>query len=198
MTRTIDRPVLVAFGANLPDGAVEPARTVAAAIAALAGEGLEIMRRSRLYATPAFPAGNGPDYVNAAAEYAAPAGMDAAGILAICHRVETIFGRVRAARWGQRTLDADLLAVGSLVLPDPETFRAWHDLPPADQPGRTPEQLILPHPRLHERAFVLVPLAEIAPGWIHPVTGQSVAAMLAALPRAEVAAVRAIAPAAKP
>lgn len=189
--------MLVAFGANLPAGGAAPAETVAAAIAALAGEGLEIMRRSRLFATPAFPPGNGPDYVNAAALYAAPDDMDAGAVLAMCHRVETIHGRVRAARWGQRTLDADLLAFGNLVLPDAGTFREWHDLPPEAQPGRTPDRLILPHPRLHERAFVLVPLAEVAPEWIHPVLGQSVAAMLAGLPEAERAAVRPLAPAAE-
>lgn len=81
-----------------------------------------------------------------------------------------------------RTLDIDLLAMGDSVLPDAETQDRWRLLPMEQQVRATPDRLILPHPRLQDRAFVLVPLADVAPDWVHPRTGQSVRAMLAALP----------------
>lgn len=178
-------PVLVALGANLPNGGMQPAETLAAALAALPARGLTLLRASRFYATPCFPAGAGPDYVNAAARLAAAPGMGPRDILAALHAVETAFGRARAQRWGMRTLDLDLLAVGNLVLPDAATAAAWRDLPADRQAGTAPDRLILPHPRLQERAFVLVPLAEVAPRWRHPATGRSVAQMRDALPLAD-------------
>jgi 2-amino-4-hydroxy-6-hydroxymethyldihydropteridine diphosphokinase len=181
-------PVLVALGANLHNGQDDPPSTLRRALAALPARGLRVESVSRLYATPCFPAGAGPDYVNAAAALAAdPA--DPPAILAALHAVERAFGRARAQRWGMRTLDLDLIAVGATVLPDAATQAAWAALPPAQQIARTPDRLILPHPRLAERAFVLVPLAEVAPDWTHPVTGRSVADMLAALPEGDRTAV---------
>ena len=84
-----------------------------------------------------------------------------------------------------RTLDLDLIALGDLVLPDPATHAAWRALPPDLQKMRAPDALILPHPRVQDRAFVLVPLADVAPDWTHPVLGLTVTAMLAARPVAE-------------
>lgn len=180
---------LVALGANLPLADAPPAETLRAALEALASEGLSVLAVSRFYATPCFPAGSGPDYVNAAAVLDA-GGRDADSILATLHRVEAYFGRVREKRWGMRTLDIDLLALGDSVLPDPETQDSWRALPPEAQVRATPDRLILPHPRLQDRAFVLVPLADVAPDWVHPRTGQSVAEMLAALPEADRAEVK--------
>jgi 2-amino-4-hydroxy-6-hydroxymethyldihydropteridine diphosphokinase len=83
-------------------------------------------------------------------------------LMDVLHDVERSFGRTRAVRWGPRTLDLDLLAYGDRVLQLPE--------------------LTVPHARMHERRFVLAPLVEIHPEWIHPVLGQSARELLSGLP----------------
>ena len=113
-------------------------------------------------------------------------------ILTRLHAIETRHGRTRAQRWGMRTLDLDLLSVGDLVLPDTVTHAEWRALPPDLQRMRAPDDLILPHPRLQDRAFVLVPLADVAPDWVHPVLGLSVVDMRDRLPAADLAEVVAL------
>lgn len=121
--------------------------------------------------------------MNAAAEISAS--WDAHEALAQLHAVEALAERVREVRWAQRSLDLDLLAFGDLVLPDVSFFQRWHDLPLAAQLTHTPDRLILPHPRLQDRAFVLAPLMDIAADWAHPVLHRTVAQMYADLPQAE-------------
>lgn len=181
--------MLIALGSNVASSRGEPVETLRAALAALGESGLAVARASRIYASPAFPAGSGPDYANAVARID-PAGRSPEAVLALLHAVEAAFDRRREARWGPRTLDLDLLAAGAEVRPDPAGWRAWRELDLAAQRARAPDRLILPHPRIEDRAFVLVPLAEVAPGWRHPLTGATVEAMLAARPAAERAAIR--------
>lgn len=164
----------------MPSQAGPPDDTLRAALAALDREGLQVTAVSRFYRTPCFPAGAGPDYVNAAAQLTCTASP--AQVLAMLHRIEAMFGRERVQRWGRRTLDLDLIAAGDLVLPDAQTHADWRDLPPDRQIEATPDTLILPHPRVQDRAFVLIPLCDVAPDWVHPVLGRTVRQMAAALP----------------
>lgn len=172
---------LVALGSNLAGPRGDPAAQVreGMAEAAALGEGPATM--GRLWRSPAWPPG-GPPYVNAA--MAIRTRLPAEALLAALHAIEAALGRERAVRWGARTLDLDLIAWGGRVAPDPATEAAWRTLPPDRQGREAPATLILPHPRLADRAFVLLPLLDVAPRWRHPATGLTVRGMAAALPAA--------------
>ena len=172
---------IIALGANLPSDAGDPVRALRGALEILHDQpDVSMASVSRIWRTPAFPPGSGPDYANAAAVIRTS--LAAPGLLARLHGIEADFGRDRSSgRWSARVLDLDLIALDDLILPDPDTLRRWIALPPDRQQVETPDRLILPHPRLQDRGFVLAPLAEIAPGWRHPLTGKPVSGMLAEL-----------------
>ncbi|MEO1638448.1 MAG: 2-amino-4-hydroxy-6-hydroxymethyldihydropteridine diphosphokinase [Pseudomonadota bacterium] len=174
---------LVLFGSNEDSvwgNAGETVQKASLAVETLAIHGL---RLSAFYRTPAFPEGSGPPFVNAAAAFETT--LSAPELLVVLHEIEREAGRHRTQRWGVRTLDLDLIALDDLVLPDAATHAAWRNLPLAEQMKTAPHELILPHPRMAERPFVLIPLNDVAPDWRHPVLGQSVAEMVAALSEAE-------------
>ncbi len=137
----------VAFGSNLE----EPLFQLQKAYKALSEE-VEIVIASSIYKTAPVggPAGQ-DDFLNAVV--GVQTNLSAQQLLKVLHRVEAAQGRERSIRWDARTLDLDLLSFKTLIL---DTKR-----------------LVLPHPRMMERAFVLVPLCEIAPDWVHPLTKKS-------------------------
>lgn len=172
-------PFLVALGGNGSPDWPKTAEVLISARERLIALGLQVIASSRIYRCAAYPAGSGPDFANAAIKIKTDRTPEA--LMDLLHEVEVEFHRRRDKRWGQRSLDLDLLAQGATVLPSSEVLSFWINLPLEEQLRATPTQLLLPHPRLHERGFVLAPLADIAPDWVHPVLGQSVREMLTAL-----------------
>lgn len=152
--------IFIGLGANLPGPAGPPRATLEAALARLEGAGVRIVRRSRWYRSPAWPDPREPEFVNAVA--AVETDLGAAELMRRLHKIEAELGRSRSTPNAPRAIDLDLL-----------------DYRGAVEAG--PEGPILPHPRLHLRAFVLLPLAEIAPDWRHPVSRRALAELIAAL-----------------
>ena len=151
--------IVIALGANLPSRAGAPRATLKAALDELSAQGVRIAEVSFYYISKAWPEPSDPPFVNAVARLETR--LSPSQLMGLLHHTEKSFGRVRSAKNAPRTLDLDLV----------------------DHDGRIetgPPQL--PHPRLTSRAFVLVPLSEIAPHWRHPASGQTVTELIAALP----------------
>ena len=159
---------LIGVGANLPgpDGrsALDTCRR---AVALLDFPGCRLAGLSRWYASAPVPASDQPPYVNGVALLVSERRpIDPVALLERLMGVETACGRQRGVPNAARTLDLDIIGMGGLVraAPDP----------------------VVPHPRAHLRAFVLMPLADVAPDWVHPVLGRTAAALLAELPSQDI------------
>jgi len=171
---------LIALGANLSTPTRTPLDTLRLALRLIDGESIDLRARSSWYSTSAFPKGSGPDYTNAVAQIETQ--LTPIETLEKLANIETKLGRLRKNRWDARVCDLDLITHGDRILPDIATYTYWRDLPLSAQITDTPQQLILPHPRVQDRAFVLIPLRDIAPDWQHPVTGQLLEELIEALP----------------
>lgn len=139
----------MALGGNLPGAYTSREAVLEAALAALSEEGLEVVTRSTWWASAAWPDPSGPEYLNGVA--IVRTALTPRETLAALHRVEDRFGRARGEANAPRAVDLDLVAYGRTVLDG---------------------DLTVPHPRAHERLFVMGPLAELASAWIHPVSGE--------------------------
>jgi len=125
---------------------------------------IKVISTSSLYRTPPIGGPTGqPDYLNSVIEI--ETGLSAPDLLQLCFQLEDHAGRIRNQRWEARTLDIDLLLVGDLIMDAPH--------------------LILPHPRLHQRHFVLLPLNDLSPQLRHPFLNKTVTELLGALPPAD-------------
>lgn len=153
----------------MPSPCGEPVITLNRALDAMPAQKIFVLSISAFYATPAWPNPNDPPFVNAVAVVETM--LPPQQLLTALHQIEADFGRVRTTPNAPRTLDIDLIDYHGHIM------SGWP---------------VLPHPRLHSRGFVLVPLADVAPDWVHPVSGQAVSSLIAALPQSEREAVRAL------
>lgn len=159
-----DGLVLIGLGANLPSIFGQPPATLRAALDRLAEKGVRTVRRSRFWHSAPVPVSDQPWYVNAVA--AVETDLSPEKLLAVLHEVEAEFGRVRGVVNAPRLIDLDLLAYGREI--------------------RGEGAPILPHPRLAERAFVVLPLADIALDWRHP-DGRALPELIAGLDQGQLA-----------
>ncbi len=155
--------ILIAIGANLPHPVYgRPLTTCRAAVDALKTRNISKINCSRWYESAPVPVSDQPWYVNGVARLWTE--LEPGPLMTLLHEVEADFGRSRGVVDAARVLDLDLLAFGELV----------------SKPGDWP---CLPHPRLAERAFVLLPLADLVPDWRHPTLGRTARDLAAAVPR---------------
>lgn len=151
--------IYIAMGANLPSRFGVPEATLEEAKRILQSYNVEIVHFSRTWVSAPVPMSDQPFYRNAVLQVKTDLGPE--DLLRLLLSVEDHFGRERAEKNGPRVLDLDLLAYGDEV--------------------RNTMDMVLPHPRMHERGFVLIPMQEIAPGWVHPVLKRSVSELVSAL-----------------
>lgn len=158
--------ILIGIGANLPsDTHTMPLDTCKAALAALdAIKGVRVAQVSRWFESAPVPVSDQPWFVNGVARVETD--LSPADLLRVLHDVEAEFGRVRGERNAPRVLDLDLLAYDDVLVSGAD--------------------IEIPHARLHKRAFVVLPLGDIAPDWVHPALGQKLKDLAAKLPQDQI------------
>ena len=161
--------IIIGLGSNLPGtGGESPSQTLDAALEKLADRGVEIVERSSWHETEPVPPSDQPNFSNGVALVRTD--LSPKNLMDLLLQIEADFGRQRRTRWEARVLDLDIIDFDGRVLPNPEGWQAAGEMETAE--------LVLPHPRMHQRSFVLRPLAEILPEWTHPVLGSGIRQLL--------------------
>lgn len=155
--------ILIALGANLPSSFGEPEQTLKRAVADIQARGVRVIKQSSIWKTAPVPVSDQPWYRNAVIRV--ETNLHAMELLQLLHSIEESFGRIRTVKNAPRVLDLDLIAYNSEII---------------DEDG-----VYIPHPRMHNRSFVLRPLQEVAPSWKHPILKRSIDDLIQALPTEE-------------
>lgn len=157
--------IYIALGANLPSRFGTPSETLAKACAVLSDRGLRILDQSRIWLTAPVPVSDQPWYHNSV--ISVETDLSPRDLLNLLLSVEHEFGRVRIMQNEARVLDLDIISYDDLIVSE--------------------DSLIIPHPRMHQRGFVLYPLRDITNNWVHPLLNHSIDDLVANLPSDQVA-----------
>lgn len=169
--------ILIGLGSNLTGACYESPRAVIdAAVKLMEEKGLQVTAVSPYYESEPFPKSDQPWFVNAVAAVVTDHSPKA--LLRLLHDIEGSLGRARRIRWEARIIDLDIIAYDEEVLPSKDQWAAQSG---SVVPGEIDAGIMVPHPRMQDRLFVLRPLADIAPQWRHPVSGRAVEALMGVL-----------------
>lgn len=162
--------ILIGMGSNLTTEEFSSSKKILeAAMDALSEHGVKVLKCSKFYETEPVPKSDQPWYVNAV--IAVKTSLGPLELLKKLHEIEKMLGRVRRERWEARVIDLDLLCYDDFVTPEKNEWREAAKISTAGQP-------VIPHARLHQRDFVLIPLQDVSATWVHPVLGENVEKML--------------------
>ncbi|MCF6215731.1 MAG: 2-amino-4-hydroxy-6-hydroxymethyldihydropteridine diphosphokinase [Emcibacter sp.] len=171
--------IFIGLGSNLSEGkSGTPRSMLAAALGEMAACGIDVVELSHFYESEPVPKSDQPWFINAVA--AVETRLSPEGLLKNLHDIETKLGRTRRIRWEARIIDLDIIAYDDCIYPSSgDGPDGWHvaagddHITRQNQDENQEQVMVIPHPRMHERLFVLKPLMDICPEWIHPVLGKT-------------------------
>lgn len=162
----------IALGSNVEATNVKKIEVINNTLDCFSKFDISLIRVSSFWESKSYPDKTQPNFINAVSEVSA--NLNPYQFLGVLKEIEIMFGRKKNKRWGNRVLDLDILSSSSLIIPNLLVLNKWIKMPLLQQTKVQPGKLILPHPRIQDRLFVLKPLSELSPNWVHPVLNKSI------------------------
>jgi len=162
---------LIALGSNLEKQNLSKLEIINTALGYFSHVNIILIKLSSFWESRSYPDRSQPNFINAVTEVHSE--LNPYQILHELKIIEKKMGRKNKTRWGNRVLDLDIIGSGSTILPNNSEFNKWLKMPLQKQIKIQPNELILPHPRIQDRLFVLKPLDEVDPLWTHPVLNKT-------------------------
>ena len=161
----------IALGSNLETQNLSRLETINTALRCFSQFSINLIQVSSFWESRSYPDLSQPNFINAVS--AVHSELNPYQILHKLKTIEKKMGRKNKTRWENRVLDLDIIGSGSIILPNKFVFNKWLKMPLQKQIKNQPDELILPHPRIQDRLFVLQPLSEVDPHWTHPVLNKT-------------------------
>ena len=162
---------LIAIGSNLETQNLSRLEVINSALGYFSQFNIILIKVSSFWESRSYPDKSQPNFINAVSEVHSE--LNPYQILHELKTIEKKMGRKNITRWENRVLDLDIIGAGSVILPNNFVFNKWLQMPLQKQIKNQPDELILPHPRIQDRLFVLKPLNEVDPHWRHPVLNKT-------------------------
>ena len=166
----------IALGSNLETQNLSRLEIINTALGHFSQFKIILIKVSSFWESRSYPDKSQPNFINAVSEVHSE--LNPYQILHELKNIEKKMGRKNKTRWGSRILDLDIIGSGSIILPNNFEFNKWLKMPLKKQIKIQPDELILPHPRIQDRLFVLRPLNEVDPDWVHPIFNKTPLALI--------------------